>query len=54
MNTTADAVVMTRCSDGFLLVLRQNRTKNKAVREMLCKLELTGGKILGFIVHGSR
>ena len=54
MNTAADAVVIARCTDGFLLVLRQNRTKNKAVREMLCKLELAGGKILGFIVHGSR
>lgn len=54
MNNAADAVVMARCSDGFLLVLRQNKTKNKSVEKMLGKLTLAGGKILGFIVYGTR
>ena len=53
MNAAADAVVMARCSDGFLLVLRQNRTKNKAVEQMLCRLKLAGGKPLGFVVCGT-
>lgn len=53
MNAAADAVVMAQCSDGFLLVLRQNKTKNKAVEQMLRNLGLAGGKIIGFVVHDS-
>lgn len=52
--SAADAAVMAHCSDGFLLVLRQNRTKNKVVGEMIHRLELAGGKILGFVICGVR
>lgn len=52
VNTAADAAVMARCVDGFLLVLCHKRTKNKAVGEMLRRLDLSGGKVLGFVIHG--
>lgn len=52
MNESADAAVAARCTDGFLLALCEGTTKNKAVSEMLRKLELSGGNVLGAVIHG--
>lgn len=47
-----DAAILSRYLDGYLLVVRQKRTRHRDVVQMLKQLELTEVKILGFTTVG--
>lgn len=51
VNTVADAAILSRCVDGFLLVVRHDATENKAIAEMLRRLRMVGAKLLGFVYN---
>lgn len=51
VNTVADAAIVSRCIDGFLLVVRHGNTVNKDITEMLRQLRMVGAKILGFLYN---
>lgn len=51
VNTVAEATIISRCVDGFLLVVRHEKTENKEVAEMLRRLRMVGAKLLGFVYN---
>lgn len=51
VNTVADAAIVSRCVDGFLLVVRHGNTQNKDIGEMLRQLKMVGAKVLGFVYN---
>ena len=51
VTTVTDASILSRCVDGFLLVVRHEATQFKDVAEMRRLLELSEAKILGFIYN---
>lgn len=51
VNTVADATIVSRVVDGFLLVVHHDATENKAVAEMLRRLRMVGAKLLGFVYN---
>lgn len=51
VNTVADAAILSRCIDGFLLVVRHGNTENKDISEMLRQLRMVGARILGFVYN---
>ena len=51
VTTVTDASILSRCIDGFLLVVRHEATQYKDVTEMFRLLELSEAKILGFIYN---
>lgn len=48
-NTVTDALILSKCVDGFLLVIRHNVALHREVDEMINRFRLVNGKILGFI-----
>lgn len=52
VNVVSDACIVANLLDGVLLLVRQGRSKKEAVRRAVANLELTGAKILGFILNG--
>ena len=44
-----DAVILAESVDGYLLVVRHDSTEYRAVGEMLRRLRLSNGRILGFL-----
>lgn len=48
-NTVTDALILAKCVDGFLLLVKHNVTEHRAVAEMISRFKLVDGKILGFI-----
>lgn len=52
VNVVSDACVMTDLLDGVLLLVRQNRTKKDEVKRAVARLQLTGAKLLGFVLNG--
>lgn len=51
VTTVADASIISRYADGFLLVVRHESTEYRAIADMLSQLEMAGAKILGFIYN---
>lgn len=51
VNTVADASILSRCIDGFLLVVRHGTTENKAIAEMLRRLRMASANVLGFVYN---
>lgn len=51
VNTVTDAAILSRCTDGILLVVRHNVTAKREVAEMLRQLRFAGAKILGFVYN---
>lgn len=51
VNTVADAAILSRCIDGFLLVVRHGNTENKDIAEMLRQLKMVGARVLGFVYN---
>lgn len=49
VNTVTDALILSKCVDGFLLVIKHNVTVYRAVDEMISRFRLVNGKILGFL-----
>lgn len=52
VNVVSDACIVANLLDGVLMLVRQGRSKKEAVRRAVANLELTGAKILGFILNG--
>ena len=51
VTTVTDAAILSRCIDGFLLVVRHEATQFNDINEMFRQLELADSKILGFIYN---
>lgn len=48
-----DALILSRCLDGFLLTVRRKYTKHRAVAETLRQIRITNTRVLGTIVTGN-
>ena len=51
VNTVTDASILSKCIDGFLLVVRHEAANYRDITEMFRLLELSEAKILGFIYN---
>lgn len=51
VNVVADPVILSRCIDGYVLVVRHLQTRNREVAEVLRKLRMAGAKVLGFLYN---
>ena len=51
VTTVADAAILSKYIDGFLLVVRHGNTEYGAIRDMLGQLQLADAKIIGFIYN---
>ena len=52
VTSVPDAVILSKYLDGYLLVVRQKRTRHRDVVKMLKQLELADSKLLGFTTIG--
>lgn len=52
VNVVSDACVVASMLDGVLLLARQGASRKEDVSEAVHKLQLTGAKLLGFILNG--
>lgn len=52
VNIVSDACIVANIVDGVLLLARQGRTRKDMVRKAVNQLELTGAKILGYVLNG--
>ena len=53
VNAVADASILSKYIDGFLLVVRHRQTRHRDLAEMLKRLGLTQSKIIGLTTVGS-
>lgn len=53
VTSVADAVILSKYVDGFVLVAKEKFTEHRAVSEMLRQLRLADARILGFVTNGS-
>lgn len=51
VNAVADAAILSRCMDGYVLVVRHGNTKNRELSEALRQLRMAGARVLGFIYN---
>lgn len=49
----ADATILAKKVDGYLLIVRHNTSKNKEVREMINRLKFAKANILGVVYTGT-
>lgn len=52
VNVVSDACVVASILDGVLLLVRHNRAKKDDVKRSVSRLQLTGAKLLGFVLNG--
>ena len=52
VTSVPDAAILSKYLDGYLLVVRQKRTRHRDVVQMLKQMELAEGKLLGFTTVG--
>lgn len=52
VNVVSDACVVASLLDGVLMLVRQNRAKKDEVKRAVSRLQLTGAKLLGFVLNG--
>jgi len=52
VTTVADAAILTKYVDGYLLVTHVNRTEHRKVAEMLRQMQMADANILGFVTTG--
>lgn len=52
VNLVSDACVVANLLDGVLLLARQGSSRKDAVKQSVEKLQLTGAKLLGFVLNG--
>lgn len=51
--TVPDAVILAKRLDGYLLTVREKQTENRAIKEMLRRLQVAGANTLGFVITGA-
>lgn len=49
----SDAMILSKCLDGYLLAVRQKYTSHRNVADALHQLQFAGAKVLGTVVTGS-
>ena len=54
VGVVADACVIANSLDGVLFLVRQNSTERDAVANSVKQLELSGAKLLGFVLNGAQ
>lgn len=52
VGVVSDANLVASLMDGVLLLVRQNRTKKDEIKRAVNNLQLTGARILGYILNG--
>lgn len=52
VGVVSDACLVANLVDGVLLLVRQGRTKKEAVKRAVNNLQLTGARILGYVLNG--
>lgn len=52
VNVVSDACIVANILDGVLFVVRQEQSRKDAVKEAVASLQLTGARILGFVLNG--
>lgn len=52
VNVVSDACIIASCMDGVLLLVRQGHSRKDYVKQAANNLQLTGAKVLGFILNG--
>lgn len=53
VSIVSDASIVANLLDGVLLLVRQDRSRKDAVKRAINNLQLTGAKILGFVINGT-
>lgn len=48
-NTVTDAVILSKCVDGYLLLIKHGVVEHRAVAEMVSRFQMVNAKILGFL-----
>lgn len=51
VNIVSDACIVANVMDGVLLLVRQDSSKKEEVKRAVTRLQLTGAKLLGFILN---
>lgn len=49
----SDALILSKCLDGYLLAVRQKHTTHRIVADSLHKLQFAGARVLGTVVTGA-
>ncbi len=52
VNVVSDACIIASCVDGVLVLVRQGRSRKDFVKQAVNNLQLTGAKVLGFVLNG--
>lgn len=52
VTVVSDALIISKCLDGYLLAVRQKKTKHRAVAEAIRNLQFADAKVLGAVVTG--
>lgn len=53
VNVVSDACIVANLLDGVLLLTRQGSSKRDGVKRAVANLQLTGAKLLGFVLNGA-
>ncbi|MCF0246515.1 MAG: CpsD/CapB family tyrosine-protein kinase [Ileibacterium sp.] len=51
VNLVTDAVSLAKQVDGYILVVRQDKTNLRSIKEAVEKLKIVDGKVLGFVMN---
>lgn len=51
LNDVTDASSMAKNMDGYVIVVRQNKTRLRSLRDAMDQLKLVDGKVLGFVLN---
>lgn len=51
VNVVSDALIVSKLTDGMMMVVRQNYINQREVNEAIRQLEMVDAKILGFVVN---
>lgn len=51
LNVVADAAALADVVDGYIMVVRQDKTNMRSVDAAMNKLDIVNGKVLGFVVN---
>lgn len=52
VSVVSDALIISKCLDGFLLTVRQKKTAHRSVAESLRLMQFADAKVLGVVVTG--
>ena len=53
VNTVPDAMILSKYMDGFLIAVREQKTKHREIDQMLRQIHLAGVRVLGFADIGA-